>query len=68
MSAYMTPNQDMAFVTAVSYVTLGSVVAGFMVRISNMVGLLMPSPRALLHRSSARPLLWLGASACSPTP
>ena len=37
MSAYMTPNQDMAFVTAVSYVTLGSVVAGFMCRISNMV-------------------------------
>ena len=48
MSAYMTPNQDMAFVTAVSYVTLGSVVAGFMCRISNMV-------RALLRPASHAP-------------
>ncbi len=36
-AAYLTPNQDMAFVVAVSYVTVGSVVAGFLVRISNMV-------------------------------
>ena len=62
MSAYMTPNQDMAFVTAVSYVTLGSVVAGFMCRISNMVR------AALSHKcvlSAAPPLLSSPAWRCA---
>lgn len=37
LSAYVMPNQDLAFVVAISYVTLAAVVGGYLVPITDMV-------------------------------
>ena len=43
LCAYITPNQDLAFVLAVSYDVLSSLLGGVWVHIGNLVSLLAPS-------------------------
>lgn len=37
LSAYVTPNQDLAFVLGISYVTVACLVGGYLVRLPDMV-------------------------------
>ena len=49
LCAFITPNQDLAFVLAVSYDVLSSLLAGVWVHIGNMVSLFTHSPSSKTH-------------------
>ena len=58
LCAFITPNQDLAFVLAVSYDVLSSLLAGVWVHIGNLVCLFRQSPLTCDHSSHLLTCRW----------